>query len=105
MFFCQGFLKEKQKNPVPIKGERGFSKEAESLNRYVNKDIIYFIIIFSIGTMTKTAAAYALVTAQKTSLDCGDSPLASSNPKVRAVSRRKCDSSCVTYAWYLTTCG
>ena len=63
------------------------------------------VIILSIGTMTKIEAVYAKAMARKISPVCVALPLASLNLKVYAVSRRKCDSSWATYAWYLTICG
>ena len=60
-------------------------------------------ITLSIGTMMKTAAAYAPVMGQKISPDSGDSPLASSNPKTFAVYPKKCDSSHKMYVPSSTT--
>jgi predicted transposase YbfD/YdcC len=50
------------------------------------------VITLSIGTITKTAAGYEPAMARIISRACDALPLASSNPKVYAVSRRKCDS-------------
>jgi predicted transposase YbfD/YdcC len=51
------------------------------------------------------AAGYKPAMARKISRACAALPLASSNPKGCAASRRKCDSSCSMYAWSLTICG
>jgi len=52
----------------------------------------------------KTAAVYAPVTDPKISLDYGNLPSASSNPKAYAVPHKKCDSLPAMYAGSLTVC-
>jgi len=61
-------------------------------------------ITLSIGTITKTEAAFEPVMVQIISLVYAALPLASSNPKMGAASHRKCDNSCSMYAWSLTIC-
>ena len=56
------------------------------------------------GTITKTAAGYEPAMALKISRAYAALPLASSNSKGYAASRRKCDSSCSMFAWPLTIC-